>query len=114
MPVYHLRLLLSFCNNLFSPGVGRVLPFSQDIYQTKGQNDCRGYNTYYKQKHISAALESQLQMLGKSYQRRCGGCGVQEGCEVLVCVRVLVLVVVLMELKGKGWDTGLVLRSSTR
>lgn len=48
-----------------------------------------------------------------SYQRRRGGCGVQKGCEVLVCVRVLVLVVVLMELKGKGWDAGLVLRSST-
>lgn len=36
----------------------------------------------------------------------------QKGREVLVCVRVLVLVVVLMELKGKGWDAGLVLRCS--
>lgn len=64
---------------------------------------------YHKQKHISVALEFQLH---PSYQRRRGGCGVQKGCEVLVCVRVLVLVVVLMELKGKGWDTGLGLRSS--
>lgn len=111
--MYHLQLLVFLCDNQFSPGVCRVRPSSQDIYQTKRQNDCRGYNMYYKQKHISAALESQLQMLGRSYQRRRGGCGVQKGCEVLVCVRVLVLVVVLMELKGKGWDTGLVLRSST-
>lgn len=34
-------------------------------------------------------------------QRRCGGCGVQEGREV-VGVRVLVLVVVLMELEGQS------------
>lgn len=54
------------------------------------------------------------QTLVRPYQRRRGGCGVQEGCEVLVCVRVLVLVVVLMELKGKGWDAGLVLRRSAR
>lgn len=68
---------------------------------------------FCKQKGISTAPESQVQMFETAYQRRCGGCGVQKGCEVLVCVRVLVLVVVLMELKGKGWDTGLVLRSST-
>lgn len=67
---------------------------------------------YSEQKRVSAALESQLQMLEFSYQRRRSGCGVQKGCEVLVCVRVLVLVVVLMELKGEVRDTGLVLRSS--
>lgn len=58
--------------------------------------------------------EFQLQMSGASYQRRRGGCGVQKGGEVLVCVRVLVLVVVLMELKGKVWDAGLVLRRPAR
>lgn len=49
-----------------------------------------------------------------SYQRRRGGGGVQEGCEVLVCVRVLVLVVVLMELEGQGRDARLVLRRPAR
>jgi hypothetical protein len=34
---------------------------------------------------------------------------VQEGGEVLMCVRVLVLVVVLMELEGQRWDAGLIL-----
>lgn len=48
----------------------------------------------------------------RTYQRRRGGGGVQKGREVLVCVRVLVLVVVLMELKGEGRDAGLVLRGS--
>lgn len=115
--MYHLQLLgifFFFWHNRFSPGVGRVRPFSQDIYQTEGQKDCRGITTCSPSKKcVSDALESQLQMSGRSYQRRRGGCGVQKGREVLVCVRVLVLVVVLMELKGEGRDTGLVLRSST-
>lgn len=42
-------------------------------------------------------------------QRRCSSCWVLERREVLVCVRVLVLVVVLMELEGQWLDAGLVL-----
>lgn len=38
----------------------------------------------------------------------------QEGREVLVCVRVLVLVVVLMELEGERRNAGLVLRRPAR
>lgn len=44
-----------------------------------------------------------------SHQRRCSSCWVLERREVLVCVRVLVLVVVLMELEGQWLDAGLVL-----
>lgn len=50
----------------------------------------------------------------ESHQRWCSGSGVQEGREVLVCVRVLVLVVVLMELEGQGRDARLVLRRPAR
>lgn len=50
----------------------------------------------------------------ESHQRRRSGSGVQEGREVLVCVRVLVLVVVLMELEGQGRDARLVLRRPAR
>lgn len=93
-----------------SPGVGKVRPFSQDIYQTTGQKRTQA------SQHVPQVKNARplRRRVGTTHQRRRGGCGVQEGREVLVCVRVLVLVVVLMELKGKGRDTGLVLRSSTR
>lgn len=43
-----------FVGNQFSPGVGRVRPFSQDIYQTEGQNDCKGLQHVPQAKtHIS-------------------------------------------------------------
>lgn len=51
------------------------------------------------------------QQRGSHQRRRCGS-GMQEGREVLVCVRVLVLVVVLMELEGERRDARLVLRRS--
>lgn len=110
---------------MYSQGVGTARPFCRDTYQTvkKKKKDTSSMWVKTSQKstfqprwnfkydtdvRIAAARER------GSHQRRCGGCGVQEGREV-VSVRVLVLVVVLMELEGQGRRHALlVLRRAAR
>lgn len=83
--------------------------FCLETFQTVQEN----VQNELKKSHVAespAEPVNQSEQECSTYQRRSSSGGWQEGREVLVRVRVLVLVVVLMELKGQRRDPRLVLR----